>query len=117
MQRIFRAGIAVLLLSACAGPRNAPGGAEARSNAATVAACRQRADAIYEMRHRDTIYRGDSGVNTPFSANYQPGVPDRGLSQLYEHDSEISDCVRNTGAEGDRTPTHSTTPPQIIMRP
>ena len=32
-----------------------------------------------------------------------PGEEDRGLSALFERDSMMSDCIRNTGAEGDRT--------------
>ncbi len=94
---------ALSLLAGC--DSGAPvGSAQAQANAQTAAACRQRADALYNIRHRDTIYSPASQVNTPFSANYQPGVPDRGLSQLFERDTMVSDCERNIGAQGDRTP-------------
>ncbi len=100
------------LLAACAGPGGPPPGSpQAQANAQTAAACRQRADELYNIRHRDTIYAPASQVNTPFSANYQPGIPDRGLSQLYERDTMVADCERNIGAEGDRTPDASNAPP------
>ncbi len=101
----------LFLLAGCAEPGAPPGSAQAQANEQTAVACRQRADELYNIRHRDTIYAPASQVNTPFSANYQPGIPDRGLSQLYERDSMVSDCERNTGAEGDRTPDPGTSPP------
>lgn len=109
----------MLLLAACAGPGGPPpGSAQAQANAETAAACRQRADAVYNMRHRDTIYAPPSSVNTPFSADYAPGVEDRGLSQLFERDSMVSDCVRNTGTESGRTPEQGTAPaPNPVARP
>jgi len=109
----------IVLLAACAGPGPQPGGAQVQANAATAAACRQRADQVYNMRHRDTIYAPPSDINTPFSANYAPGIGDRGLSDVFERDSMVSDCVRNTGAEGDRTPEQQGTlpPPNPVARP
>lgn len=101
----------LFLLAACAGPGPQLGTGQARADAETAAACRQRADDVYNMRHRDSIYAPPSQVNTPFSANYQPGVQDRGLSALFERDSMVSDCERNTGAEGDRTPEQGALPP------
>jgi hypothetical protein len=103
-------GLLLFVLAACAGPGPQLGG-QAQADAQTAAACRQRADEVYNMRHRDTIYAAPSEVNTPFSANYQPGVQDRGLSQIFERDSMVSDCERNIGAEGNRTPEQDTSPP------
>lgn len=96
--------LALPLLAGCAGGGRAPISAEARAHEQTVAACRQRAETAYDITHRDDIYAPASQVNTPFSANYQPGIPDRGLTALYEHDRMVDDCVRNTGAEGSRMP-------------
>ncbi|HVC60488.1 MAG TPA: hypothetical protein VND19_09035 [Acetobacteraceae bacterium] len=103
--------LGLLLLATCAGPGPRPGSAEAREHAETVAACRQRADEMYNIRHRDAIYAGPSQVNTPFSADDTANTPGRGLSQMYERDSMVTDCVRNTGAEGDRTPEQGALPP------
>jgi len=104
-----------VLTTACALPgAPPPGSPEAQARQSLEVACRQRADEAYNITHRGDIYAPESQANTPFSANYQPGVPDRGLSALFERDSMISDCVRNTGAEGDRTPQ---TQPQPQPRP
>jgi hypothetical protein len=110
--RKFALATLLALLAGCAFPgAPQPGSPQAQANEQTAAACRQRADALYNIRHRDAIYAPASQVNTPFSANYQPGVPDRGLSDLYERDSMVSDCERNTGSEGDRTPDDAALPP------
>jgi len=102
-----------VVLAGCAAPQQ--GAPATRANAETVAACRQHADQVYDRRHRDTIYSPAQGTNTPFSGNYAPGVPDRGLSQLFERDSLIRDCVRNTGTESDRGPGPSA--PGLLSRP
>lgn len=80
-----------------------PHAGQARADAETAAACRQRADQVYEIRHRGEIYSPPPQVNTPFSANYVPGLPDRNLAALHERDELISDCIRNTGTETNRT--------------
>ncbi|MBV9248682.1 MAG: hypothetical protein JO227_05475 [Acetobacteraceae bacterium] len=87
-------------LAACNGP--APQNPQAQANAATLAACRQRADQVYERQNRGRIYSPQSAVNTPYSAGYAPGQTDIGLSQLFARDSMIRDCVRNTGTETQR---------------
>lgn len=98
----------LLALAACAAPP--PPAGQSRADAATLAACREHADAVYDRQNRDSIYT-ISGTNTPFSANYTPGVVDRGLPQRYGHDVMVRDCVRNTGTETDRTAGGLTTEP------
>lgn len=95
--------LALPLLAGCAGDAP-PLTGEALAHEQTVSACRQRADQAYDITHRGDIYAAESGVNTPFSANYQPGVPDRGLSARFQHDEMVQDCIRNTGADSSRTP-------------
>lgn len=114
--RIFRCGrLGVLLsiqLSACAYPgAPPPGSREAQERQDLVAACEHRADEAYDITHRGDIYAPESQVNTPFSANYQPGIADRGLADLHARDRMVSDCIRNTGAEGTRTPQLPSPPP------
>jgi len=95
----------LLMLGGCAIPLGGPAPTpQSEAQRSLVDACRRRADEAYDLTHRGDIYASESQVNTPFSANYQPGLPDRGLSTLYEHDQMVSDCVRNTGAEGSRVP-------------
>ena len=74
-----------------------PVSGQAQADAATRAACRQRADQAYEQQNRGEIYGTASQANMPFSANYTPSVTDRGLSELFVHDRMVSDCIRNTG--------------------
>jgi len=107
-----------LLLGACTFPLGAPPSTpEARARQSLIDACRQRADEAYNITHRGEIYAPESEVNTPFSAGYLPGVPNRGLSELYQRDQAISDCVRNTGAEGSRTPSGNELPSGMIVSP
>ncbi len=104
--------LTVLLLPAvallqCAPPPPPTG--QARADAATLAACREHADQVYDRNNRDTIYT-ISNRNLPFSANTSSGVIDRGLAQRYARDNMVRDCVRNTGTETDRSPTTSPPP-------
>jgi hypothetical protein len=97
-----------LALSACA---TAPQSPQAQADAATRNACRQRAEQAYEQQNRAEIYSPPATVNTPYSANYVPNQTDRGLSDLFAHDRLVSDCVRNTGTNSDRTPPTPATKP------
>lgn len=99
---------ALLALAACAAPpppvslgSAGESAGQTRADAAVRAACREHADAVYERQNRDTIYT-ISSRDTPYSANYTPGVMDRGLSQRYARDNMMRDCIRNTGTETDR---------------
>ena len=89
----------MLVLMQCA-PAPSPD-SQTRADAATLAACREHANEVYDRTHRDTIYT-ISNRDSPFSANYQPGVTDRGLSQLFSQQNMVRDCVRNTGTETSR---------------
>ncbi|MBN8871800.1 MAG: hypothetical protein J0H67_03090 [Rhodospirillales bacterium] len=104
-----------LALAACAG--NTGGTPESRSSAAIRAACTERAEQIYTARNRAEIYAPQSSVNTPYSANYQPGVTNRGLADLYQRDNIINDCIRNTGTETSRDVPPTPAPPSPVVRP
>jgi hypothetical protein len=95
------AALLAFAVAACAPTPQTP---QARAAAETDAACRQRADEAYDRQNRGEIY-SITDRNVPFSANYLPDVPNRGLSQLYAHDVMVRDCVRNTGTETGRTAT------------
>jgi hypothetical protein len=88
-------------LSACDG--GGPQTSQAQADTQTAAACRQRANEIYDRQNRGDIYAPNSSANSPFSANYNPDNPSRGLSQLYAHDTLVSNCVRNTGTGSERS--------------
>jgi hypothetical protein len=106
-----------LALSACAGPSQQ--GGQAQADAETRAACQARAEQAYNQRNRAEIYGPQSQVNTPYSANYVPSMSDRGLSDLFAHDRMVSDCIRNTGTSSDRDqPASSPSPaPATPARP
>ena len=89
-------------LTACTFGGPPPSSADARASAETVAACRHRADEVYQQQNRPDIYSPQPAINTPSSGAYAPGVTDRGLSTLYARDNLIRDCVRNTGTETSR---------------
>jgi hypothetical protein len=88
--------LGAIVVSAC--DVGAPSGQE-RADAATQAACRQRAEQAYEQQNRGQIYSPASQVNTPYSNNYLPANTGRGLSDLFTHDRMVNDCVRNTGTD------------------
>ena len=101
----------LLLVMAGCQPPPAPS-SQTRADAATLAACRERADEVYNRQNRGTIYT-ITNRDAPFSGSYIPAPVDSGLSQRYSHENRIRDCVRNTGTETSRAPTpESSTPPQ-----
>ena len=63
----------------------------------TQAACRERANEIWEQQDRAEIYKPNSSVNTPFSANWEPDVPSRGLADQYAYGKTVADCERDSG--------------------
>jgi hypothetical protein len=95
----YPATLIALAVTACAPTPQTP---QTRADAALVSACRERANEAYDRQNRGTIY-SITDRDVPYSANYLPDVPSRGLSQLYAHDSMVRDCVRNTGTETSRT--------------
>lgn len=111
---VFRAtmpGLFLLALTACSagpmggasdnavGPSGPAGGGN--TDLATQQACRQRVNEMYEIRNRADIYASNPSVNSPFSANYQPDVPSRGLSNQFAYGQSLSECEHNAtnGAE------------------
>jgi hypothetical protein len=88
-----------LALSAC---DRTPQTGQQQADQETRAACQQRAEDAYSQQNRAQIYSPPATINTPFSANFTPDVPDRGLADLFVHDRMISDCIRNTGTGADR---------------
>ena len=99
----------LLLMLTCCQPAPAPS-PESRADASTLAACRERADAVYNRQNRGTIY-AITNRDAPFSGSYIPAPVDSGLSQRYTHENRIRDCVRNTGTETSRAPTPEPAPP------
>jgi hypothetical protein len=98
----------VLALGALCGCANtdlpAPLRSQQQADAQTVAACRQRANQVFDQQNRGAIFSQAPQTNMPFSANFTPDNPSRGLSAQFGFDRMVNDCVRNTGTETTRTP-------------
>jgi hypothetical protein len=85
--------LAVALLAAgCA--RSAP---ESHASAVESAACRQHADAVYQLRNPDEVFRADTYAtsirDTPFTGAGLSSVPSAGLSDQFQRDQFFSDCL------------------------
>jgi hypothetical protein len=110
-------GLCLMALSSCsAGPMGGAGGsvvgpsgaaAQGQANLETQQACRQRANEIFDQRNRGDIYAANPSVNTPYSANYQPGITSRGLPGQFAYEQTQADCERN----GARVDTAAPAPP------
>jgi hypothetical protein len=104
-------GLFLLALTACSAGSMGGGGdsavgpsgpaAAGGPDLTTQLACRQRVNEMYEVRNRGDIYTANPSVNSPFSANYQPDVPSRGLSNQFAYNQSLAECERNSvnGAE------------------
>lgn len=116
LMRVAAPGLLLLVLAACTagpmgGPNNNAVGPSGPATAggvdlATQQACRQRVNEMYEVRDRGDIYSANPSVNSPFSANYQPDVPSRGLSNRFAYEQSLTECERNSqnGTEGAGVP-------------
>ena len=106
MSRVVTISLAFLALASCSpgstGPTGSITSGPSRADAATEAACRQRADQVYDRQNRGEIYSPQSGVNSPSSAFYAPGDDSRSLGRIFARDRMIRECVRNTGTGADR---------------
>ena len=116
--RSLATGLAMLVLTACSAGSLNPGGgvssdavgpsgtaAERRTALETQQACRDRANTIVDEQRRPDIYAPNSSLNTPFSANFQPDVPSRGLPAQFAYEKTEADCERNAGTGAGTTDT------------
>ncbi len=87
------AGLAVGL-AACDGPQSATSVGDAKTDAAILAACRQRANEMYDRRNRAEIYAPQYGGNSPLSGTYTDVGVNRGLSSQFAFEQMVRDCVR-----------------------
>lgn len=102
---MLRAAAAALLVplaaAACTGGRSSPGtsagGSSTRADPQVAAACRSRADAVYNQQNRADLSRRDER-DTPFSSSRNSGITSAGLGQLYGRDRMIASCVATSGA-------------------
>lgn len=90
--------IGAALLAGCAGPP----GAASSATPAQAAACRQRADEVYERQNRADVFRSDtyaSGTRDAMFSSYgSPAASIAGLSGRFARDRMLEECLR--GAAG-----------------
>ena len=113
---VFLPLFAMLTVSGCSAGSLSPGGsasgsaggsasgsaADSRTDQATQLACRTRANEMYDRRNRAEIYSANSTINSPFSANYQPGTTNQGLAERFSFEQMVSECIRNAGTGAER---------------
>lgn len=101
MNPVPRAAVIFLLagatLAGCAAPSSGPS-----ASAAQIAACRQRADQVYDRQNRADVYRADTYAggtrDAMFSGTGSPGASALGLSARFARERMVDDCLR--GAAG-----------------
>jgi hypothetical protein len=56
---------------------------------------------MVEKQDRPAIYAANSSLNSPFSANFQPNVASRGLSDQFAYERSVTDCEHNAATGPD----------------
>ena len=78
--------LGLLAFAGCARTQRTP------VEAATIAACRERADQVYERQNRVDLSRRDER-DTPYASSYTSGVTTRGLGARFERGQRIAACT------------------------
>ena len=86
---------AALTLGACQRPASRTQPSPATT--AALNACRAETDRVYAAQNRVDLSTRDER-DTPFAANYLPGVTTRGLGARYGRDNMLGSCLDNVGA-------------------
>jgi hypothetical protein len=73
-----------------------------------MAACRMRADEVYEHQNRAEVYSADMLAggqrDSPFAAAGTPGSPTAGLSGRYARETMLDDCLNGMAGSPGATP-------------
>jgi len=88
-----------LLLAGCGG-----GGLRSTATPAQLAACRARADAVYDHQHRADLFRADalaSNRGTPFSGAGIIGGDSEDLSNRFARERLIDRCLAGNQGRSD----------------
>ena len=101
--------LVILTLTACSAGSMSDTGAVGPSGAAaqnqtdltTEQVCRQQVNQMVEEQNRPAIYAANSSLNSPYSANYQPDNPSRGLAGQFAYEQTLAACERNAGTGPD----------------
>ncbi len=90
------AGLALAGLTACSHPIGSTAD-RAGATPKAMAACRQRADQVFERQNRGEVYRSDMYAggerDSPFAATGMSGNPGAGLPARYARETMVDDCL------------------------
>ncbi|MBV9750543.1 MAG: hypothetical protein JO157_17180 [Acetobacteraceae bacterium] len=96
-------------------------GLRSGASAADIAACRKRADQIFEMQNRGAVYDADiRSTNTrdsPFATSGLPGVTTEGLGAQYQRDEFEDSCLRSTNSSAPGNAPAAIAPAPIAPAP
>jgi len=97
------------VLAGCAAqPGGSATGAGPAATPAQAAACRQRADEVYERQNRGDLYRSDlyaSGTrDAMFSSTGSPAASIAGLPGRFARDRMLAECLRGAAGNVASTP-------------
>jgi hypothetical protein len=107
--------LAVAGLAACSHPIGSTAD-RADATPKAMAACRQRADQVYDRQNPGDVYRSDMSAggqrDAPFGGMGPPGNPSDGLSARYARETMLDDCLNGVsgspGAAQDAPPPADT---------
>ena len=88
-------GILTLCLLVGVGGCDAPASRQSHTDRATMAACRDYANQVYDRNHRAEIYSINQ-AGLPYSGSYIADNQTNYLATQYGNQRLIDDCVRNT---------------------
>jgi hypothetical protein len=87
--------------------------ARSRTDLETERVCRERVNEMTDKQNRPAIYAANSSLNSPFSANFLPSVPSRGLSGQFAYEQTLAECERSAGTGPDvESPVQNAIPPR-----
>jgi hypothetical protein len=95
---------ACVVLGALAGCAPQVQSARSRATAAQIAACRHRADEVWQQQNRSEVYRSDSWAtstrDSPFAGAGLPGTVSSGLSGQYAREQMLDNCLNSATGSG-----------------
>ena len=107
---MVRAFLPVLLAILAAGCSPRPTTTASRGTAAAVASCRADANRAFIRQNRYLLSERDQTAN-PYSTSGDTGVTTNGLTQRYDYDTQVADCLaaENVPAAAGSTPPSANT--------
>ena len=107
---MVRACLPVLLVLMAAGCSPRPSTTASRGTAAAVASCRADTNRAFDRQNRYLLSERDQTAN-PYSTSGDTGVTTSGLTQRYDYDTQLADCLASSNAPAAAGSAATSTPP------